>query len=127
MCNTAVPIPHQWLPLVPHEPERDLAGLPEEALGAHGPHGMHHVLGQPERDHLRHVKRLSLVGGGGGGGWKRREGEWSGVGSRGGDREGGRGERVGGRGKWSGGERVEWGGRERESENIGGGKRQRWG
>lgn len=54
-------VPHQRLSLVPHQSQCDLTGLPKEALGAHRSHGMDHVLGQTERNHLRHIKRLALV------------------------------------------------------------------
>jgi len=54
-------VPHERLPLVSHQPQGDLTGLSEEALGAHGPHGVDHVLGQPEGNHLGHVERLPLV------------------------------------------------------------------
>lgn len=55
-------VPHEGLPLVPHQPQCDLTGLPEEPLSAHGPHGMHHVLCEPEWHHLWHVKGLTLQG-----------------------------------------------------------------
>ena len=59
MC-VCVYTPHEGFPLVPHQAEGDLARLSEQALCAHGTHGMDHVLGQTERNHLWNIKRLSL-------------------------------------------------------------------
>lgn len=54
-------LPHKWFSLVSHQSQSDLTGLSEETLGAHGPHGVDHVLGQTEGNHLRNVKCLPLV------------------------------------------------------------------
>lgn len=54
-------LPHKWLTLVSHQPQGDLTGLSEETLCAHGPHGVDHILGQSEWNHLRYVKCLPLV------------------------------------------------------------------
>lgn len=54
-------VPHEWFSLIPHQSQGDLAGLSEETLSAHGPHGVDHILGQTERNHLWHIKCLPLV------------------------------------------------------------------
>lgn len=54
-------LPHKWLTLVSHQSQGDLTGLSKETLCAHGPHGVDHILGQSEWNHLRYVKCLPLV------------------------------------------------------------------
>lgn len=54
-------VPHEWFSLVSHESQGDLTGLSEETLSAHRTHGVDHILGQTEGNHLRHIKCLPLV------------------------------------------------------------------
>lgn len=54
-------LPHQWLALVSHQSQGDLTGLSKETLCAHRPHGVDHILGQSEWNHLRYVKCLPLL------------------------------------------------------------------